>query len=103
MPTVVAITSVLMNKNSSDIYNIYVVTNNLSEKSIAVLKQMDTEDSRVIVLKVSDIEKYEKFTQIDHITSTSLIKFELPNLLPTDLEKVLYLANYKKEGICYGI
>ena len=43
MPTVVAIASVIVNKNEKDFYDIYVVSNNLSHESIALLKKLDTE------------------------------------------------------------
>ena len=36
IPTVVAITSVLKNKNSNDLYDIYVVCNGLAVESLAI-------------------------------------------------------------------
>ena len=42
MPTVVAITSVIANKNCTERYDIYVVANGLSDESIAVLRELET-------------------------------------------------------------
>ncbi len=92
MPTVVAITSVLMNKNSRDIYDIYVVGNNLSHESIAILEKLETESARIIIVKTDNKNKYDRFEMKNtYVTTTALYKFELPNILPVDLEKVLYL------------
>lgn len=92
MPTAVAITSVIHNKSSATCYDIYLVANNLSDKSIEIFKKMETDSARIIIIKTADSDKFEKFRN-DHycITSTALYKFELPELLPVDLEKVLYM------------
>ena len=92
LPTVVAITSVIINKNRDDVYDIYVVVNNLSNESIDVLKKVETESVRVIIVKDKNGKKYDKF-KMDHyhVTTTSMFKFDLPDLLPDELEKVLYL------------
>lgn len=92
MPTVVAITSVIVNKNDVDFYDIYVVGNNLSHESIAILKKLESEYTRIIIVKTDINSKYDRFAMNNtHVTTTDLYKFELPNLLPDDLEKVLYL------------
>lgn len=92
MPTAVAITSVISNKNSADHYDIYVITNHISDESVDVFKQLETESGRIIIIESKDSEKYEKFKMKHfHVTTTDLLKFELPYLLPDDLDKVLYL------------
>ena len=92
MPTVVAITSVIVNKNEKDYYDIYVVSNNLSHESMALLKNLETESARIIIVKTDNNNKYERFAVKNYyVTTTALYKLELTNLLPADLGKVLYL------------
>ncbi len=92
MPTAVAITSVIANKNCTERYDIYVVANGLSDESIAVFRELETEYDRIFIIQTADSEKYDRFV-MKHlpVTTTDLFKFELPDLLPADLEKVLYL------------
>ena len=54
LPTVVTITSVVFNKNHDDSYDIYVVANNLSDKSIGMLKKAETESVSIIIIKVEN-------------------------------------------------
>ena len=92
MPTVVAITSVIANKNCTERYDIYVVANGLSDESIAVLRELETEHDRIFIIQTTDSEKYNRFVMKQFpVTTTDLFKFELPDLLPANLEKVLYL------------
>lgn len=92
MPTAVAITSAIMNKNGDVIYDIYVVANNLSNESINILKDMETESAGIKIINANVDEKFDRFKiENFHVTTSALIKFELPNLLPYNLEKVLYL------------
>ncbi len=92
MPTAVAITSAIMNKNGDTMYEIYVVANNLSNESINILKSMETESARIIIINANIDEKFERFKIANfHVTTSALIKFELPKLLPYNLEKVLYM------------
>ncbi len=92
MPTIVAITSVIANKNCTDRYDIYVVANSLSDESIAVFREMETENNRIFIIQTAEPDKYDGFVMKHFpVTTTDLFKFELPDLLPADLEKVLYL------------
>ena len=92
MPTVMAITSVIANKNCTDRYDIYVVANSLSDESIAVFREMETENNRILIIQTAEPDKYDGFVMKHFpVTTTDLFKFELPDLLPADLEKVLYL------------
>ncbi len=92
MPAVVAITSVMVNKNSKDFYSIYIVANGLSDASLVVLQNLEDERFRIHIIKFTDDEKYNIY-KISNlwITPTALFKFDLPAILPADLEKVLYL------------
>lgn len=92
MPTAVAITSVLVNKNSADLYDIYVVGENLSDASAAMFGKMETDTDRIILIKTDTRDRHKKYEMKNfHVTTADLLKFTLPDLLPADLEKVLYL------------
>lgn len=92
MPTAVAITSVLVNKNSADLYEIYVVGENLSDASAAMFRKMETDTGRIILIKTDTRDRHKKYEMKNfHVTTADLLKFALPDLLPADLEKVLYL------------
>lgn len=92
MPTAVAITSVIANRNYGTFYDIYVVTNNLSSESVTILKNMETESVKIIIIKADKGEEFDKFKIAGrYVTPSALLKFELPELLPDDLGKVLYL------------
>lgn len=92
MPTAVAITSLIVNKNHDNFYGIYLVTNNLSDESITLFKNMETESVKIIIIKTDKGKDFDKYKMENHhVTPSALIKFELPELLPDELEKVLYL------------
>ena len=92
MPTVVAITSALIHKVPDDIYDIYVIINNLSDYSVNILKSLGNETVRIIFIDAGNGEKFNQFQMNGYwVTTTDLFKFEIPDLLPAELEKVLYL------------
>lgn len=92
MPTAVAITSVLANKNSADYYDIYVVGENLPDTSAAMFRKLETDTDRTILIKTDTRDRHKKYEMKNfHVTTADLLKFALPDLLPADLEKVLYL------------
>ena len=69
-----------------------LIGNNLSHESAAILKKLEIESARIIIVKTDNNNKYERFARKNYlVTTTALYKFELTNLLPADLEKVLYL------------
>ena len=70
MPTIVAITSVIANKNCTDRYDIYVVANSLSDESIAVFREMETENNRIFIIQTAEPDKYDRFV-MNHFPKTS--------------------------------
>ena len=91
MPTVVAIKSMLMNKDKNTTYIINVLTNNLSEKNILILKNLNSSYCVVNILNETQlIEKYQNIEQNRHVTYAALLKFFLPNIFK-ELDKILYL------------
>ncbi len=92
MPTAVAIISVILNKENDVYYDIYLVTNNLTSESITILKNMETESVKIVIINADKGEKFDKFKiPGHHVTPSALLKFELPELLPDELDKILYL------------
>ena len=92
MPTAVAITSLIVNKNCDSVYDVFLITNNLSGESVTILKNMETESVKIIIINADKGEEFDKFRIADHhVTPSALLKFELPELLPDELEKILYL------------
>ena len=93
MPTAVAITSLLYNKNPDTYYDIHVITTGLTEESINIFEKFKGENIGISILKASTA-KYEKYQNCDSIylvaSIAALLKFELPSLIPY-YTKVLYL------------
>jgi lipopolysaccharide biosynthesis glycosyltransferase len=89
IPTAVAITSLICNKNPDTYYNIYVIAANLSEMEIEKFYEFKGSNADIHIIKAS-LKKLEGIPKFLHITSTSCLKFELPNLIPHQ-DKVLYL------------
>ena len=92
MPAAVAITSIVHNKNKSTSYSFYIIAENISKDSFELFKKFETDDVKVNLIDVSNNVKYKNLEKKDFPVSTAaLFKFDLPNLLPDDVEKVLYL------------
>ena len=94
IPTSVAITSLVKNKNKDTNYNIYLIASNLSDYSIDKFYKYSSKSIAINIIK-SDSIKYKNYHQFDSkkpccASISALLKFELPNLLP-DLDKILYL------------
>lgn len=87
--TLVALQSMKKNKKKNSIYNINIIVNKLSKNNIQLLKQIESKNFTINIINVN-YEKFNSFSQVFHITNTSLIKFELPNIL-SGIDKVLYI------------
>ncbi len=91
-PTIIAITSLLKNKTDSK-YRIYVIGNNVTEKSRDLLLSLNDSDDEVIYLETENAYKNMSAQGLKANLSanvTALIKFDLANIL-SDVDKVLYL------------
>lgn len=93
MPTVVTIQSIKDSYHSDCHLDVYICTFGLSQQNCELLENLSTSVLSVII-KTCDLNAYKQYidriNQKTHVTPTSLIKFELPNLLP-DVDKLLYL------------
>ena len=76
MPTAVAITSVIANKDNDVYYDIYLVTNHLTSESVTILKNMETESIRIIIINADKGEKFDKFKVAGyHVTPSAMLKY----------------------------
>ena len=94
LPTGVAIQSIINNKKYDNIYNIYILTDKLSEDNLLKLNRFNRDDIRIIITffdsnNYESLHKYDKYAPT-HVTLAALQKFEIPKLFPA-LDKVLYL------------
>lgn len=94
MPTSVAIHSMILNK-SSEKYNFYIITSNLSKDSEEHFKSFEKENVAINIIREDAETRFKGLHsfEVDSICVASisaLLKFILPDLLP-DLDKVLYL------------
>ena len=89
IPTAVAITSLICNKNPNTYYNIYIIGADLSEMEIEKFHEFKGDEADVHIIKTS-LEKYEGMQKYGLLTSAAYLKFDLPDLIPNQ-DKVLYL------------
>ena len=91
MPTIVAVTSIYINKEKSSKYSIHIIASDISSKSHRLFEELNKEDFRVSILDLSQTETYSKY-QIKnlHVSTAALHKFNIANLFD-QYEKILYL------------
>lgn len=94
MPTLVALTSIIRNKNESTSYNIYIIASDLSDNNIALFNSKNSKNININIINVKQdtFEGYHKFEEGKMCVASisALFKFMIPSLL-SDLDKVLYL------------
>lgn len=94
MPTCVSIVSLLENSADEHHYQIYVVANDISDKSEEELEKLSKENASITILN-ADTDKYRALASncINkgiHVSYTAIYKFDLPTILAGE-DKVLYL------------
>ncbi len=90
MPTSVALTSILLNKEKNVNYSIFLICDRLSIHSKEKFANLLSNNFQINFIDVSS-EKYKILEKsYSKVSSSSLLKFEIPNLLP-QINKVLYL------------
>lgn len=103
-PTAVAIMTILLT-NRNDSFNIYIITQSLSEKSkdiLASTAKRYSSESKIIFcfLKDSILTDFSStLKKQDHITLATYLRLYIPALLPKQVSKVLYLDG---DIICAG-
>jgi len=89
IPTIVAITSLLCNKNPDTYLDIHIVAAELSNEEINKFYEFCENKVSIHIIRVTS-EKFSDIPKSFHITSTACFKFDLPYLIPHE-NKVLYL------------
>lgn len=89
IPTIVAITSLLCNKNPDTYLDIYIIAVELSNDDIDKFYEFCENNVSIHIIRVTS-EKFSDIPKSFHITSTACFKFDLPYLIPHK-DKVLYL------------
>ena len=94
VPTSVAITSLICNKNKETKYDIFLLTTGLSEENKLLFSQFNTEDitltTKTIPLdELENLHTYENDT-ICQASPAALLKFKIPTIF-TQYDKVIYL------------
>lgn len=89
IPTIVSLTSAIINKNIDTQYEIYVITKNVSEFYKTKFKDLEQKNTQITIIdknsvKINSVKKYS------HVPETALIKFELCNILKNE-HKILYI------------
>ena len=89
MPTCVAMTSMLLNKNNDSKYNIYVLCINVSNNCIDKFMKLNREDFKINIIELND--KYQDFNMKGvSASATAMYKFSIPEILD-NIDKVIYL------------
>lgn len=91
MPTCVAVTSMICNKDPKSFYVIHILMAECSEESKRKLEELDklSGECEIKLIEVG-LERYKGFKQLAHISIACLLKFDLCDLIP-DYDKILYL------------
>ena len=89
IPTAVAITSLIFNKDKESHYDIYLIVVGLSDGEIEKFYELRGKNTEIHVIKAS-LDKFKGLREKKNVTAAAYLKFDLPDLIP-DLDKVLYL------------
>jgi len=91
IPTVVAITSIYMHKNSDTICNIHILASDISEESKLKFQSLFKYDFEIEIKDMSHSSFLDK-CKIDnlHVSTAALYKFNIANIF-FNLDKILYL------------
>lgn len=92
IPTATALASLIENKDPDTIYDIYLITNNLSSENVSLFHKLgDYNNVNINIKHVNN--SYDEFCMLSDsfkVTTTALFKFNLPAIL-SELDKVLYI------------
>jgi len=94
--TLLAINSILKNNHSGNHYNFYIVNNNITDKNKLLMKKFVEDKNQTIeFIQVNPdiITKGKDFYQYlySRITSMGMVRILLPEILPDNMDRVLYL------------
>lgn len=92
MPTIVSITSAIMNKNENSIYKIYIIGVSINEENKKVLDEFIAKNinDRIHIEILHFNQRYNFDDNSNYLTSAAIFKFDIANIL-SDYDKVLYI------------
>lgn len=89
--TAIAITSILENSASPSEFEFWIIhSDNIEEDKAQILSYVQKYNCRFHFRKV-DINSYDNFYRPYYISNAVFNKFSIPNILPVDISKALYL------------
>lgn len=89
MPTAVAITSLVFNKNPETYYNIFIIAADIPEPDVEKFYEIKGRHVHIHIVKAS-LEQFKGLNHGEYVTHAAYLKFYLPDLIP-DCDKILYL------------
>ena len=92
MPTIVSITSAIMNKNESSIYKIFIIGVSINDENKKIIEEFISKNiNDKIYLNIMHFNQHYNFDDSHpYVTSAAIFKFDIVNIL-SDYDKVLYI------------
>ncbi|TXJ55897.1 glycosyltransferase family 8 protein [Brachyspira aalborgi] len=92
MPTIVSITSAIMNKNESSIYKIFIIGVSINNENKKIIEEFISKNiNDKIYLNIMHFNQHYNFDDSHpYVTSAAIFKFDIANIL-SDYDKVLYI------------
>ena len=92
MPTIVSITSAIMNKNESSIYKIFIIGVSINNENKKIIEEFISKNiNDKIYLNILHFNQHYNFDDSHpYVTSAAIFKFDIANIL-SDYDKVLYI------------
>ena len=90
LPTCVAITSLLKNKNRNSYYDIYIIMSEYTKRDGERFESFNKYSNTKIHIIKGSLEQYKSVPQAAHVTISALLKFDICELIP-EYDKLLYL------------
>lgn len=93
--TLLTINSILKNNISKSNYTFYIVENNLTDKNKKMMENfVKKRNQKIEFININEAllkQNIYKYTECHHITAIGMARIYLPNVLPQNVDKVLYL------------
>lgn len=91
MPTVVAITSLYMNKAENTNYSVHILASDISNESRVMFQNLQKDTLQIEILDQDHSSLYDECGIKDlHVSTAALYKFNIANLFP-EYSKIIYL------------
>ena len=92
MPTIVSITSAIMNKKESSIYKIFIIGVSINNENKKIIEEFISKNiNDKIYLNILHFNQHYNFDDSHpYVTSAAIFKFDIANIL-SDYDKVLYI------------